>query len=296
MSSQKVVCIGEVLWDSLPHGMFLGGAPLNVAVNLTNLGIDTYMISAVGKDELGQETLSEIQKRGLNTSSIQINEHLTGLVEVELDDRGVPSYVIHEGRAWDYIEATEGIKTVLTSADFVVFGSLSLRNEISASSIKELLLDFKGFKILDVNFRKPFYSKHLIEQLLGHADLLKVNDEEIEEIAEWFGLESEYNASIPKLCEMFGIKQAIITLGEEGSAFYTNGKFYHHQRFDVNVVDTVGAGDAFLSGVIYSLINKKTPMELLQFANAMGAYVAGSKGATPELSKEKVAAHFELKL
>ncbi len=295
MSSKKVVCIGEVLWDSLPHGMFLGGAPLNVAVNLTNLGIDASMISAVGNDELGEKTLAEIKSRGLNINSIQINDQLTGLVEVELDDRGVPSYIIHEDRAWDNIEATDSAKELLASADFAVFGSLSLRNEASALAIKELLADFDGYKILDVNFRKPFYSKSLIEELLGHADLLKVNDEEIEEIAVWFGLDSDYQASIPKLCSMFGIKHSIITLGEGGSAFFSDEVFYHHSRFNVDVVDTVGAGDAFLSGVIYSLINNESPHNLLKFANAMGAYVAGSKGATPDLNLELVKSRFDLK-
>lgn len=288
----KVVCIGEVLWDSLPHGMFLGGAPLNVAVNLTNLGIEAGMISAVGNDDLGKRTLAEIQSRGLETESIQVNDHLTGLVEVELNDRGVPSYVIHENRAWDFIGADKSAKEEINSADIVVFGSLSFRNKASASSIKVLLNDFKGFKILDVNFRKPYYSKLLIEELLGHADLLKVNDEEIDEMAEWFGLDSEYEVCIPKVCEMYGIQQAIITLGEEGSVFYTSGKFYNHPRFSVVVEDTVGAGDAFLSGVIFSLIHKKSPEDLLKFANAMGAYVAGSKGATPDLSLELVTHKF----
>lgn len=294
MSSKKVVCIGEVLWDSLPHGMFLGGAPLNVAVNLKNLGIDSAMISAVGNDDLGKKTLSEIQSKGLSVSSIQTNDQLTGLVEVELDSRGVPSYVIHEGRAWDYLNATESAKNELATADFVVFGSLGLRNDTSEFAIKKLLSEFDGFKILDVNFRKPYYSKLLIEELLGHADLLKVNDEEIEEIAQWFGLDSEYQNAIPKLCSMFGISQAIITLGEEGSSFYSEGVFYHHPRFDIDVADTVGAGDAFLSGVIFSLINSKSPNELLQFANAMGAFVAGSKGATPPLDLDLVQQRFNL--
>lgn len=294
MSSKKVICIGEVLWDSLPNGMFLGGAPLNVAINLRNLGIDSSMISAVGKDELGSKTLSEIDSRGLNTDSIQINDFLTGLVEVELDDRGVPSYVIHENRAWDYIIASSSAKELLAEAEIAVFGSLSLRNEVSASAIKELLEGYQGFKILDVNFRKPFYSKHLIEELLGHADLLKVNDEEIEEMASWFGLESEYLISVPKICTMFGIQKAILTLGHLGSLYYSDGKFFDHQRFDINVVDTVGAGDAFLSGVIFSLIQNKSPDELLQFANAMGAFVAGSKGATPSLNLESVLQKFNL--
>jgi len=294
MNSSKVVCIGEVLWDSLPTGMFLGGAPLNVAVNLRNLGIQSFMISAVGSDELGEKTISEIESRGVPLSSIQKNNHQTGLVEVELDERGVPTYVIHEQRAWDFIEADNSTKQVLEGVEYIVFGSLSFRNEHSARAIRELVSGFDGTKILDVNFRKPYYSKGLVEELLGHADLLKVNDEEIEEIAGWFGLETSYESSIPRICEMYGIEKAIITLGELGSALYADGEFHHHPRFSVEVSDTVGAGDAFLSGVIWSLIHEKSPRETLQFANAMGAFVAGSKGATPELSWETVSAEFGL--
>ncbi len=284
----KVVCIGEVLWDSLPHGMFLGGAPLNVAVNLRNLDVEASIISAVGNDELGERTRSEITKRGVNTAYIQTNSYKTGLVEVELTAKGIPSYVIHEHRAWDYIEATEDAKKLIGEADYIVFGSLGFRNADSAQNIKKLLTTSSASKILDVNFRKPFYTKPLIEELLGLADVLKVNDEEIEEMAEWFGLATDYKSAIPKLCAMYGIEKAIITLGEEGSSLYVDEEFVHHPRFDVKVKDTVGAGDAFLSGVIFSMIQNKSPEETLRFANAMGAFVAGSEGATPVLNRSKI--------
>jgi fructokinase len=284
----KVVCIGEVLWDSLPHGKFLGGAPLNVAINLNHLGVDSSIISAVGEDELGDQTLSEIKERGLDTNHIQKNKFETGLVEVELSEKGIPSYVIHEQRAWDFISATESARAMVTAAEFVVFGSLAFRNKESATSIKAMLKGAKGERILDVNFRKPFYSKILVEELLGYTDILKVNDEEIEEMAEWFGLSSDYQQAIPKLCYMYGIDRAIITLGEAGSSIYYEGEFVHLPRFNVEVKDTVGAGDAFLSGAIYSMIQQKSSKETLRFANAMGAFVAGSDGATPSLNYQTV--------
>ena len=284
----KVVCIGEVLWDSLPHGMFLGGAPLNVAVNLRNLEVDASIISAVGEDELGERTRSEIKKKGVDTAHIQTNSYKTGLVEVELTAKGIPSYVIHEHRAWDYIQATDEAHSVVKEADYLVFGSLGFRNADSAASIKKLLHTSDATCILDVNFRKPFYSKLLIEELLDFTNVLKVNDEEIEEMAGWFGLEADYKRAIPKLCAMYGIDKAIITLGEQGSSLFVDGEFYQHPRFDVKVKDTVGAGDAFLSGVIYSMIQNKSPEETLRFANAMGAFVAGSEGATPDLNRNKV--------
>lgn len=290
----KVVCIGEVLWDALPQGMFLGGAPLNVAVNLKNLGIDTAMISAVGKDDLGDKALNEIQKRGVIIDSIQRNRRETGLVEVKLSERGIPSYVIHEQRAWDFIEADERAQKTVQQADWLVFGSLSFRNAYSATSIQKLLANFSGKRVFDVNFRKPFYSSALIEQLFGYTDVLKVNDEEIEEIASWFGLDVPYQTSIPVLCKRFGIESAIVTLGEEGSAYFVDGAFYHHSRFEVDVIDTVGAGDAFLSGVIYSIIKNYSPEQIVTFANAMGAFVAGSEGATPSLSEQIVLERFDL--
>ena len=283
-----VVCIGEVLWDSFPNGKFLGGAPFNVACNLRKLGIEAQMLSAIGNDELGADTLFRLKNMGFDTSHIQINDKATGLVEVELNTEGIPKYKIHEHAAWDYIAATREALELVSGADIVVLGSLVFRNKQNEAELMNLVKAVEGTLILDVNFRKPFYSKKLIDKLLGYTDILKVNEEEVEEISKWKFLSTEYTRSIPELCEMNKISKAFITLGEEGAAMFADGEFTMHPRYRVPVADTVGAGDAFLTGAIYSIINEKNPEDTLKFANAMGAYVASKKGATPELEVDEV--------
>lgn len=284
----NVVCIGEVLWDNLPHGMFLGGAPLNVATNLRKLGVDAQILSALGNDELGADTLLRLKALGFDTTHIQINDKPTGVVDVKLNASGVPKYVIAENAAWDFIEATDEALELVSKADYVVIGSLAFRNMENNEALLNLVKAVEGTLILDVNFRKPFYNKKLIDKLLGYADILKVNDEEIEEIAKWKFLSTEYTKSIPALCEMNKILMAFITLGEDGAAMYTDGSFTHKSRYEVTVADTVGAGDAFLAGALFSIIKGKEPKEVLKFANAMGAYVASKKGATPELDLNEI--------
>lgn len=284
----NVVCIGEVLWDNLPHGMFLGGAPLNVATNLRKLGVDAQIMSALGNDELGAETLLRLKALGFDTSHIQINDKPTGMVDVKLNAHGVPKYVIAENAAWDFIEASDETIELVSKADYVVIGSLAFRNMENNEALLNLVKAVEGTLILDVNFRKPFYNKKLIDKLLGYADILKVNDEEIEEIAKWKFLSTEYEKSIPALCEMNRISTAFITLGEAGAAMYSNGAFTQQSRYEITVADTVGAGDAFLAGALFSIIKEKEPKQVLKFANAMGAYVASKKGATPELDLSEI--------
>lgn len=284
----NVVCIGEVLWDNLPHGMFLGGAPLNVATNLRKLGVDAQILSALGNDELGADTLLRLKALGFDTTHIQINDKPTGVVDVKLNAHGVPKYVIAENAAWDFIEATDEAIQLVSKADYVIIGSLAFRNENNNDALLKLVKAVEGILILDVNFRKPFYNRKLIDKLLGYADILKVNDEEIEEIAKWKFLSTEYTKSIPALCEMNKISMAFITLGEAGAAMYSNGEFTQQPRYEITVADTVGAGDAFLAGALFSIIKEKEPKQVLKFANAMGAYVASKKGATPELDMDEI--------
>lgn len=288
MSTSKIVCIGEILWDSLPNGMFLGGAPLNVAVNLRRLGLDAQIVSAVGKDELGEQTIAILGEYGFDLEYIQRNPFPTGLVEVALNEQGVPTYVFHENVAWDNLQVTPSAEALISEAEVVVVGSLAFRNEISAASIFKLLESVKGTLVVDVNFRKPYYSQNLIGSLLSRADVLKVNDDEILEIAKWYGLSANYLESIPALCDKFSIREAFITLGEQGAAYYKHEAFSHQPRFKVKVADTVGAGDAFLAGAIWAGMQHKTPEEILAFANGMGAYVAGKKGATPPLDRKEI--------
>lgn len=296
MKNPKVISIGEVLWDALPKGIYLGGAPLNVAVNLQNLGIDCRMISAVGNDQLGNLASKYMTKRGLDTSLIQHNDFNTGLVEVEIDENGVPDYNIHENVAWDHIIETEHLRKAIFDSDVIVIGSLIFRSVVSANTIKNLLINklCDAKVVLDVNFRKSFYSKELIEELLKVADIVKLNDEELCEIQNWYGLDSDYQKSLLLLKERFGLESILLTRGENGSTILTDNGFMEKEIFLIKVKDTVGAGDAFLAGAIYCKLKEMSPDYTITFANAMGAFVASRNGATPKLDIESVNRNFRL--
>lgn len=279
----SVVCFGEILWDELPAGKEIGGAPFNVAADLKKSGIDVHLISGVGNDVLGKEALNALEKIGLSTDLVQVNDQATGLVLVQLDKVGTPSYEILGNRSWDHIYLTPELTQTLNEAEFLVFGTLIFRSSISSKTIRSLLNDFQGKCIVDVNFRKPFYSKDLTDEVLGYADILKINEEELNEISVWSGIQGEQKQVMQMLADLYSLEMVILTKGSDGSVLYKNGDFFEMEAVDVKVENTVGAGDAFLAGIIYCLINKKEPEEALFVASRMGAAAAASKGAIPEI-------------
>ncbi len=284
---KKVICFGEVIWDALPKGIYLGGAPINVALNLDNLGINTRIISAVGKDRLGGLALKSIKHKGLDTDLIQINEHPTGLAEVEIDEEGIPTYTIHENTAWDFIQITDEIKQHVQESDYLMFGSLPFRNS-TGDTIKELLKDYEGKVIVDVNFRKPFYSEELIDEILHLADIVKFNRIEFGEFLGWKNLDKDHEEALSWLAEEYNIETILLSRGEKGAYILHNGEIGKKGRYYVKVKDTVGAGDAFLAGAIYSIIKGKDAYDTACFANAIGAFVTSRNGATPNLDMSKI--------
>jgi fructokinase len=288
MSKKNIVCFGEVLWDLLPSGKIAGGAPMNVAVHASQLGLNAIMISAVGNDELGEGITSFLLSRGLSIENIQKNEYQTGIVEVTLDAKGSPSYSIIEPVAWDFIRLTDAAKSAIQVADALVFGSLALRNEISKLTLLQLQIDSK-LKILDVNLRKPFYSPKLTDELLRVADIVKVNDEELEMICTWFGSFGNQIDNASFLKARFKLKGILVTRGANGAFFIDeNNKLSEHQGFNVIVNDTIGSGDSFLAAFISKWLSGETPGEALKYACAAGAFVATQKGATPVISEENI--------
>jgi fructokinase len=288
MSKKNIVCFGEVLWDLLPSGKIAGGAPMNVAVHASQLGLNAIMISAVGNDELGEGITSFLLSRGLSIENIQKNEYQTGIVEVTLDAKGSPSYSIIEPVAWDFIRLTDAAKSAIQVADALVFGSLALRNEISKLTLLQLQIESK-LKILDVNLRKPFYSPKLTDELLRVADIVKVNDEELEMICTWFGSFGNQIDNASFLKARFKLKGILVTRGANGAFFIDeNNKLSEHQGFNVIVNDTIGSGDSFLAAFISKWLSGETPGEALKYACAVGAFVATQKGATPVISEENI--------
>jgi len=288
MSKKNIVCFGEVLWDLLPSGKIAGGAPMNVAVHANQLGLNAIIISAVGNDELGEGITSFLLSRGLSIEDIQKNEYQTGIVEVTLDAKGSPSYTIIEQVAWDFIRLTDAAKSTIKAADALVFGSLALRNEVSKQTLLQLQLDAK-LKILDVNLRKPFYSPKLTDELLQVADIVKLNDEELEMICTWCGQFGNLIDNASFLKERFKLKGILVTRGANGAFFIDeNNKLSEHQGFKVIVNDTIGSGDSFLAAFITKWLSGETPGEALKYACAVGAFVATQKGATPAISEEDI--------
>ncbi len=288
MLNKSIVCFGEVLWDLLPTGKIAGGAPMNVAVHANQLGLTATMISAVGDDELGEEIKSFLVSRGLNVENIQKNDYQTGIVEVTLDAKGSPSYEIIEPVAWDFIRYTETAKSTVQTADALVFGSLAVRNDVSKQTLLQLQANAK-LKILDINLRKPFYTSELANELFNVADIVKVNDEELEMICAWYGQAGDETANARFLKERYALKGIIVTKGGNGAFFIDeNNEVAEHQGFKVSVSDTIGSGDSFLASFITKWITGESPAEALKYACAVGAFVATQKGATPVISEEDI--------
>ena len=289
MRDSQVLCIGELLWDSLPAGLFLGGAPFNVACHLHALGVPVAMVSRVGKDRLGMEALRRLGRHGISTELIQIDpERPTGFVEVTLDDQGLPEYDIVEPTAWDAIETTDGLLERAAQAGVIVFGSLTQRNPITRRTIERLCAT-DAFKVFDVNLRPPYDNPSVVRRSLRCADLVKLNRDELERLRSWFDLPEGCKEAMLVLGEMFDCASVCVTGGEDGAVLWQEGRWSEHPGYRVEVRDTVGAGDAFLATLLAGLIEGRSDEELLQRANLMGAYVATREGAVPTYQEEALA-------
>jgi fructokinase len=286
--SKKIVCFGEMLWDCFPGEDIPGGAPMNVALNLRQLGFEVKMISSLGKDDYGLNLRNFISTYDLDQSLIQeTSEYPTGKVLVDQSDPENILYEIVAPAAWDYIQPTaEGIKEV-READAFVYGSLSVRNQESWDTLYELI-HLPVLKIFDINLRAPFYDFSQIDIILGYSDILKINEDELSVLAQNFNLPDNPEAFCKELLELYPLKLICVTLGAKGAMIYSNNKFYHHSGYKVNVKDTVGSGDAFLSGLIKTYLERNSPDKILDFACALGAFVATQRGGTPRYTLQNI--------
>ncbi|MEA9414793.1 carbohydrate kinase [Flavobacterium sp. PL02] len=292
MNNEKklnAVSYGEVLWDVFGNEKKIGGAPLNVALRMKALGCNVAMISCVGNDTDGIAIINQVKNLGLETDAIIKSEEFpTGLVQVSLNENGSASYEINYPSAWDKIVLNETAKKLVTQADVLIYGSLVCRDSVSRLALEELLQN-DLYKVFDVNLRKPHYSYDIIEKLMQSASFIKFNDEELQEIASAMG--SPYvglEENIAFIAKKTNAKAMCITKGKNGASLLWEGKLYHNSGYSIKVVDTVGAGDSFLATLISSLLTGKSPQESINLACAVGALVAGSGGANPEISYSKI--------
>ena len=292
----SIVCFGEVLWDIFPTHKKIGGAPLNVSLRMNSLGVNTTMISRIGDDDNGKDIISFLNNQNISSNSIQVGEeYKTGVVNVMINEKGNASYDILYPSSWDKIVLTNEMIEKVSESDAFVFGSLICRDEVSRSTLYDLL-DKAKYKVLDANLRAPYYTKEILDELMLKADFIKLNDEELYEISQQ--LESPYNSfeqNIKFIAEKTNTKHVCVTKGAFGAVLYYNGKFYYNSGYFIKVVDTVGAGDSFLASLLVRLLRGKSPQKALNYACAVGALVAGHEGANPKISDKEIVKFMMLK-
>ncbi len=287
--NHQILCVGEMLWDRLPSGSKPGGAHMNVAIHLKAAGQIVFIAGRVGKDKAGQDLKKFIKKAGLELDLIQEDELLpTSEVIVELDQERNAKFIIKEPVAWDNIEFTDKLAEKAGESGVLIYGSLASRGKKSRDTILKLL-DSDAVKLIDVNFRKPYDTKDIIEPLLKRSDIVKLNDDELRIIAGWHGKGSFEEKDLADwFANRYNVRMVCVTKGARGALLYSEGEIYEHNGFKVNVVDTVGAGDAFLAGFLISLFEKKSLADTLSFACATGAFVAENEGATPVFNIDRI--------
>ena len=283
-----ICCYGEILWDIFHDDKKIGGAPLNSALRFKSLGNNVEIISAVGKDPLGDKLISFLNNNGISTKFILRNRNETGKVIISLDKQKNATYNIKNNVAWDFIAINDLMIEKVNNSDAFIFGSLSSRNNPTKKTLFELL-EKASFKVLDINLRAPYYNLNTIKKLLNKADFIKFNEDEIVEISSELGhFKKNIKSCILFISEFSKTKSICVTKGGKGAVLFYENKFYNQNGFKVNVEDTVGSGDSFLAMLINELLNKKEPQESLKFACAIGAMVATKSGANPEFSRSKI--------
>ncbi|MFA6563835.1 MAG: PfkB family carbohydrate kinase [Verrucomicrobiia bacterium] len=303
--NSKVLAVGEILWDLLPSGKQLGGAPANFAYHAHALGAEVRVVSRVGNDPLGREILARLRALGLPTDGVGVDADApTGTVSVELAADGQPRFTIHENVAWDRLVADEASLAFAAQADAVCFGSLGQRSEASRSSIRKLVVATPptALRVFDINLRQHFHSRDIVEDSLRLANVLKLNDTELPVLAAMFGLSGGIREQLAALAERFGLHTVALTRGAHGSVLHVaaslrdagqdDGRsrsdratfaWSEHPGLTVKVVDSVGAGDAFAAAVALGLLAGHRLDDINRRANEVAAYVCSQSGATPVL-------------
>jgi fructokinase len=286
MSHQpSIVCFGEILWDVLPDRTLPGGAPMNVAYHLNKLGVDTHLISRIGNDEQGKKLLTLFDSWSLSTQYVQVdNKHKTSEVHAVEGENHEMKYEILFPVAWDFIQYDNCFQSLLKETDALVFGSLVTRNTVSQLTLQSLL-EIARYKVFDINLRAPHYSSVTIKDLLKKTNLLKLNENELTEVAEWYSTTVKTpQDSIKLLQEDFGIKEIIITNGSKGSTYVSPGGVLSQKAYPVKVADTIGSGDSFLAGFLAKKFQGEPAEVALSTAAALASFVTSHHGACPDYS------------
>ena len=287
MNNTIVVGMGEALWDMLPEGKKIGGAPANFAYHVSQFGLDSRVVSAVGEDELGAEILKNFREKKLNCM-IETVPYPTGTVQVELDANGVPCYDIREGVAWDNIPFTPALEGLAHQTRAVCFGSLAQRSVVSRETINRFLDAMPGgedrYKIFDINLRQGFYTKEILCNSMRKCNILKINDEELVTVSRMFGYPGiDLQDKCWILLAKYNLRMLILTCGVNGSYVFTPGEISFVETPKVEVADTVGAGDSFTAAFVASVLKGLPVAEAHRIAVETSAFVCTRHGAMPAL-------------
>ena len=284
-----IVGLGEALWDVLPEGKKLGGAPANFAYHAGQFGLDTIAISALGEDDLAEETIEALKEHNLNYLMPRV-PYPTGTVQVTLAEGGIPTYEIKEGVAWDNIPYTDEMAEIAKNARAVCFGSLAQRNGVSRENIRKFLAETPAdcLKICDINLRQQFYSKEILEDSFKLCNILKINDEELVVVNRMFDYDGlDMRQTCEKMVQDYGLKMLVLTCGTNGSYVFTDDGLTSFQDTPkVEVADTVGAGDSFTGSFCACILNGKPVQEAHKTAVAVSAFVCTQNGAMPIVPNE----------
>lgn len=288
-----VVGMGEALWDVLPEGKKIGGAPANFAYHVSQFGLPSCVVSAIGDDALGKGIIEHFTSKGLDQLIAEV-PYPTGTVQVEIDQTGIPLYDIKENVAWDNIPYTEHLDALAKRTKAVCFGSLAQRNVVSRNTINHFLdtmpKDDDSLIVFDVNLRQGFYNKEILCKSMQNCNILKINDEELITVSRMFGYPGiDLQDKCWILLGKYNLKILILTCGINGSYVFTPGNVSFQPTPKVEVADTVGAGDSFTAAFIASILKGKSVTEAHTIAVKTSAYVCTQKGAMPVLPPEYTA-------
>lgn len=288
--NDMVVGMGEALWDVLPEGKKIGGAPANFAYHVSQFGLPSCVVSAVGDDALGREIVENFTSKGLNQLIAEV-PYPTGTVQVEIDQAGIPQYDIKENVAWDNIPYTDQLESLAKRTKAVCFGSLAQRNVVSRETINRFLdampQSDDSLVVFDVNLRQGFYNKEILCNSMSRCNILKINDEELVTVSRMFGYPGiDLQDKCWILLGKYNLKMLILTCGINGSYVFTPGNVSFQPTPKVDVADTVGAGDSFTAAFISSILKGRSVQEAHSRAVRTSAYVCTKKGAMPILPAE----------
>ena len=292
VKNYTIVGLGELLWDVFPQGKQLGGAPANFAYITSLLGDSGIVASRLGNDSLGKEAQQQLQRLGLETKFVQRDsEHPTGTVNVQLDQKGQPQFRITESVAWDYLEWTPEWQALAAQADAVCFGSLAQRCRASRETVRAFMKSLRpgATRVFDVNLRQNFFSEEVLSESLRCCDVFKLNHEELPRVMQLLGMRHVNDeSSAAQLKTKYRLKMGCVTRGAEGSLLLGDSGTHQHPGLQVEVKDTVGAGDAFTAGLTHCYLRGTSLAKISEVANRAGAWVASQAGGTPVAAASKL--------